>query len=124
MPRTDYPNLAFKLRRLAGVSPAEGNETWGARLLAAFARSGSFEKERRSAMEGRTPSSAHSNRAPLRALRREKRMRPNGRRWLASLPYGVTTNFRLLVNVPHEVVTVTKPVVAPVGTMASRKVSE
>ena len=36
--------------------------------------------------------------------------------------YGVTMNCLLLVNVPLEVVTVTKPVVAPLGTIALRKV--
>jgi hypothetical protein len=38
--------------------------------------------------------------------------------------YGVTTNCRLLVNVPLEVVTVIKPVVAPAGTVAVREVPD
>ena len=37
-----------------------------------------------------------------------------------SAPYGITRNCLLLVNVPVEVVTVTKPVVAPLGTRAFR----
>ncbi len=38
--------------------------------------------------------------------------------------WGVTRNFLLLVRVPLGVVTVTKPVVAPLGTVAVRKVLE
>src|SRR5258708_4946151 len=40
------------------------------------------------------------------------------------LIYGVTMNCLLLVNVPVEVVTVTNPVVAPLGTVALRKVPD
>jgi hypothetical protein len=38
--------------------------------------------------------------------------------------YGITLNFLLLFSVPPGVVTVTKPVVAPSGTIAVRKVSD
>ena len=40
------------------------------------------------------------------------------------LIYGVTMNCLLLVNVPVEVVTVTNPVLAPLGTVALRKVPD
>jgi hypothetical protein len=38
--------------------------------------------------------------------------------------WGITRNALLLVSVPREVVTVTEPVVAPLGTVAVRKVGD
>lgn len=48
-----------------------------------------------------------------------------GRKWRQLQPeqawfYGTTRNFLLLFRVPLDVVTVTKPVVAPLGTVAVR----
>jgi hypothetical protein len=45
-------------------------------------------------------------------------------RWFGNHNYGVTIKFVLLFNGPLEVVTVTRPVVAPAGTLVHREVAD